>query len=340
MSLDAIPSSCKVCAFYRKCFGTQGQGVALDRPGSGIEIISYPLAAGAAMTRVLQAGRSGPAVLMLHGAGGRADRFRNNIGQIAAAGFRVFAVDLPEHGFGGRPAGFAPGIAAYAAFVIDVIDALGLDRVNLVGSGLGGHIAAAVTNSHPARTARLVLAASTGLVPIGEPGRERLARIGFHRSREGARERLRRALFNPLAVGAELIEEEFRVSESADTRASMNRVSAFVRSQADADPLVSSLAHSGGGASTLIVWGAQDALIPSQVGAEIAARLPGSTLALIERTGHYAFLERPGIFNRLVVAFLDGELRAGEIEDVRLEYPWQFPVGGPALPHPSAPEMV
>lgn len=340
MSLDAIPSSCKVCAFYRKCFGTQGQAFALERPGGGTEIISYPLVAGAVATRVLQAGRTGPAVLMLHGAGGRADRFRSSIGQIAAAGFRVFAVDLPGHGLGDRSAGFVPGIAAYAAFVIDVIHALGLDRVNLVGAGLGGHIAAAVMSSHPARTDRLVLAAPTGLVPIGEPGRERLARISFHRSREGARERLRRAAFNPLAVSAELIEEEFRVSESAAARASMNRVSAFVRSHADADPLASSLARSSRGASTLVIWGAQDALIPPQVGAEIAAQVPGSTLALIERAGHYAFLERPGIFNRLVLAFLDGELRPDEIEDVRLEHSGQFPVGGPVLPYPSVPEMV
>ena len=340
MSSDAIPSSCKVCAFYRKCFGTQGQALALERPGSGAEIISYHLMAGVVATRVLQAGHTGPAVLMLHGAGGRAERFRGSIGQIAAAGFKVFAVDLPEHGLADRSAGFTPTIAAYVAFAIAVIDALGLDRVNLVGAGLGGHIAAAVTSRHPDRADRLVLAAPTGLVPLGEAISERLARISFHRSREGARERLRRAVFNPLAVDAALIEEEFRVSDSAAARASMGRVSEFVRVGADADPLAPVLARSGAGASTLVVWGAQDALIPAQVGSEIATQLPGSMLALIEKAGHYAFLERPGLFSRLVAAFLSGGLNGAEIDDVSLEHSRQFPGGGHNLANPSALEIV
>src|SRR5579862_8928810 len=77
--------------------------------------IAYPLGLGGATIRVLECGEGEDAVVLLHGLGSRADRWRRNLPGLAAAGKHVYALDFPGHG------------AAYLAIVSEVpVRALGL----------------------------------------------------------------------------------------------------------------------------------------------------------------------------------------------------------------------
>jgi len=55
-------------------------------------MISYPRGVRGVRTRMLEAGRSGAAMLLLHGVGARADRWRENVDPLAAAGHHVYAL--------------------------------------------------------------------------------------------------------------------------------------------------------------------------------------------------------------------------------------------------------
>jgi pimeloyl-ACP methyl ester carboxylesterase len=57
----------------------------------------------------------------------------------------------------------------------------------------------------------------------------------------------------------------------------------------------------------LIVWGAQDTLVPVKDAKRLEALIPDSRRVVFERTGHVAMLERPERFNTLLRAFLDEE---------------------------------
>jgi pimeloyl-ACP methyl ester carboxylesterase len=54
--------------------------------------------------RYTYAGTSGPALLLVHGFGGNAEHWRKNIRELAACGFRVWAIDLLGYGFSSKPA--------------------------------------------------------------------------------------------------------------------------------------------------------------------------------------------------------------------------------------------
>ena len=54
----------------------------------------------------------------------------------------------------------------------------------------------------------------------------------------------------------------------------------------------------------LIVWGAQDTLVPVKDAKRLEALIPDSRRVVFERTGHVAMLERPERFNRLLREFL------------------------------------
>jgi pimeloyl-ACP methyl ester carboxylesterase len=55
---------------------------------------------------------------------------------------------------------------------------------------------------------------------------------------------------------------------------------------------------------TLLVWGAQDAIVPVSAGQEYHRRIPGSRLEVIENCGHHPELEATDRFVRLVEEFL------------------------------------
>src|SRR3954451_4709246 len=79
-----------------------------------------------------------------------------------AAQFQVFAPDHPGFGDSDRP-DWVDGVDDVGLHYVDLLDALGLERISIVGTSLGGWIALALALAHPARVDRLVLAAPAGI---------------------------------------------------------------------------------------------------------------------------------------------------------------------------------
>jgi pimeloyl-ACP methyl ester carboxylesterase len=106
----------------------------------------------------------GPAVLLLHGFNETLDRWAPVWERLADCPVRAVRVDLP--GFGGsswRTDDF--GLPAQAPRVLELLDHLGLARATLVGTSMGGSLAAWLAAHHPERIERLLL-----LAPSGFPG--------------------------------------------------------------------------------------------------------------------------------------------------------------------------
>jgi pimeloyl-ACP methyl ester carboxylesterase len=108
---------------------------------------------------------AGPAVLLLHA--GIADRtmWAEHLGPIAAAGYRVVAVDLP--GFGEA---LPSRESAEWSDVVETMDALSIKRTTLVGNSFGGDVALRVAVVAPERIAALVLVSARppGMEPSSE----------------------------------------------------------------------------------------------------------------------------------------------------------------------------
>jgi pimeloyl-ACP methyl ester carboxylesterase len=109
--------------------------------------------------RVLEAGPvGGPPVVLFHGWAVSAYLWRHNISALAAAGWRVYAPDLPGCGLSDDPA--ARGcytLASMSARAVLLLDALGLERVPIVAQSMGARIALEVARHNPNRVSRLAL---------------------------------------------------------------------------------------------------------------------------------------------------------------------------------------
>ncbi len=117
-------------------------------------------------TFVIESGAaSRPVLVLLHGTCSNALSW---MGDVAAyvAHFRVLAVDEPGEPGRSTPNRPAWGGPAFAEWLEDVLEELGVSQVSLVGLSKGGMVALKFAAAHPDRVSRLVLLAPGGIAPV------------------------------------------------------------------------------------------------------------------------------------------------------------------------------
>jgi 3-oxoadipate enol-lactonase len=103
-----------------------------------------------------------PPLLLLHGLGdGAADW--DGVAPAFARHWRVYAPDLRGHGRSDRPGDYS--VELMEADVLAFLDALQLDRVDLIGHSMGGLVGYLLAGDHPERVGRLILEDIAALRP-------------------------------------------------------------------------------------------------------------------------------------------------------------------------------
>jgi 2-hydroxy-6-oxonona-2,4-dienedioate hydrolase len=268
-------------------------------------MIAYPLGVGSTRTRVLEAGAGARALVFVHGLGARADRWRWNLEALADAGYHCHALDLPGHGFADKGHALRYSVPGFADFVRGAMDALGIGAAALIGTSLGGHVAAWLACEAPERVRALVLVGAIGLSPLAAPERAAMARNVRETSRAGIEGKLRYVLCDHALITPAWIEEEHRINTSPGAAEAFDRLGRYLVEPDGivAHGVVERLAPLTGRIPTLLVWGKADASVPLDVGEQSAAAL-GVPLLAIDGAGHLPYLERADEFNRAMLDFL------------------------------------
>lgn len=239
-------------------------------------------------------GAPAPAVLLLHGTGRSVADWQEGFGERLARHHRVVGMDAYGNGLSDRLPGFGNGIASWARQAVDVLDALGIDRVTVVGHSAGGCVAAIFAADHAERTERAVfIGHGTAIDPVQivpvVPGLGEL-KLGLTDVFSDT--------FSP--AHARRLEAAWAIR---DTRAAML---VFLRRQYTIDGLrlVTRATYERIEAPVLQVHGTRDASIPIAAARRLTPRLRDARLVAFEGVGHDVHIERPEELAEVIEGFV------------------------------------
>jgi len=247
---------------------------------------------------------SGFPVLLIHGSGPGVSAWANwrlTIPALAAQR-RVIAPDMVGFGFSERPAGIRYGLDTWVAQAIGLLDALKIERTDLIGNSFGGALALALAIRHPTRVRRLVLMGAAGVSFPITPGLD--AVWGYTPSIENMRKLLDIFSFDHTLMSDELAELRYRASIQPGLQEAFsamfptprqNGVEALASREED----IRALPH-----ETLVIHGREDQVLPLSNSLTLAQWISRSQLHVFGRCGHWTQIEHAARFAQLVGNFL------------------------------------
>ncbi len=260
--------------------------------------------------RFLEKGK-GPPLVLLHGMGGSLEWWEYNFDAFSRK-YRTIAFDFPGFGYSTKSSlDFSKN--SPSDFMGSFLNALHISKASLIGNSMGGLIAYVTAMNQPERIEKLILVNNVGfgeklsillrlgtVFPLGELGLS-------VRNRLIARIFLNRMFYDSKKVPDQLIPTVLEIFDIPQTRKACLRI---LRSGVDLKGLkneiclrvrdgASSLPH-----KTLIIWGANDKVVPlnqAYVGKNL---IRNSQLHVFNKCGHLPQVEWPEEFNHLVLEFL------------------------------------
>lgn len=218
---------------------------------------------------------------------------------------RVLAPDFLGHGWSDRRDRFDRSLTAQTAAILALLDALGLERVTVVGHDTGGGVGLILAIEHPERVARLVLSniVAYDSWPIGD-----MIALSDPAWRDKAVQEVVDFVAGGLPDGihhAERLTPEFRAGIVAPYADEEGKISLIRNASALNTNHTMALVDRHGeiAAPTLVLWGRHDPWQTIRDGERLAEEIPGAQLAPVEAS-HWIPQDTPRQFAERILGFL------------------------------------
>ncbi|WP_043779855.1 alpha/beta fold hydrolase [Rhodococcus sp. JVH1] len=255
---------------------------------------------------------NGPVLVLLHGSGPGAtawSNFGSNI-EVLSKRFRVLGIDMP--GWGGSHA-VRVRERDHAATLLEVLDALEIGRVAVVGNSMGAVTALAFAARHPERVTHVVTmgAAMVGQQMIFGPadGPTEGLKVLFQAYRDPTPRNMMR-LVDVMTFDSSGNSEEVAVERSTNTLMYPEHRENFVADLDEHLPIILKPATpseiAGIKVPVLLLHGRDDRVLSVENSLRLVSTIKDARLVIINRCGHWVQLEHSDEFNRIVTSFIEG----------------------------------
>lgn len=290
------------------------QDSVLDHFGVNAESIFVMTAQPKMRVHMLRAGHGDP-VIVFHGGDGEGWNWAPLIAELQG-GYAIYSVDRPGFGLSDMFEYASVNLRQHASdFVVSLIDALGLEKANVVGGSMGGFFALCGALDHPDRVSNVALVgmpvgffnvAPDSLIELCSlPGRaeEFMDSVG---NLDGQRWQYREMFHVDPATVPDVY---FRARVAGVNLPGVKQTWATMLRRLCGPDGFRPDAYLGDdlpnlSMPVLTIWGEHD-MVPKEAGQAVASRIPKGQFACLPDAGHFPFLEAPAETARLIREFLN-----------------------------------
>ncbi len=236
-----------------------------------------------------QVAGEGEPVVLVHGLSGSSHWWIRNLPALAGS-YTVYLIDLP--GFGAMSQ--HPGqlmLPEMAAWLLQWMDAVRLERIRLIGHSMGGAIAIQCAAQRPGAISHLALAAPAA-IPVGHPTLWSYMPPLMEAVGAMTPSFLPILAYDALRAGPGTLLRMSRDLLTHDVRDELRQVTA----------------------PTLLIWGRRDSLVPPSLGHVMRQELADAELHILDGAGHVVMYDRPAAFNKAVLAFFAAPTTRGRAQ--------------------------
>lgn len=254
----------------------------------------------------------GPPLLLLHGGGPGCTAWSDFavVSKMFARTRRCIMPDLLQYGKSDKSTIEGPMWDFHSKSIVGLLDALGIERADIVCNSWGGTIALCLAAKYPDRVRSLVVTGSMPvfygpLAPLPEDGRRGRAARDIYYGGEGPTPEKMRALMARLEwYSADLIPDrtvQMRYEQSLDSD-EMALAARTDGPRGDWQDLTQELAQVQ--CPTLFCWGLQDAFLTPDYPMMLARMVQRGQLHVLDAASHHLQEERPDHYYQIVESFL------------------------------------
>lgn len=246
----------------------------------------------------------GTPVLFLHGSGPGVSAWANwqHALPVVAEKARALALDIVGFGHTERPDDVRYSLRTWTDHVWGFLDALGIDKVSIVGNSLGGRIALQMAEDNQNRLDKLVLMGSPGVGMTLTDGLKALR--AYEPSPDNMRDLLRgHFAVDPSLISDDLVQIRYEASAAPGAHEAY-QLMFFHPDHAGGELAITEDQVRAVTRPTLLVHGREDNIVPVDIALNMLRLLPDADLHVFARCGHWTQIERAADFNDVIGQFL------------------------------------
>ncbi|MFZ1877667.1 MAG: alpha/beta fold hydrolase [Nitrososphaeraceae archaeon] len=237
-------------------------------------------------------------LIFIHGLGGSIESWDSNTGQLSKK-YRTVVFDLPGFGLSDKPLKNYT-IGFFSSFVMQAVRRLNIELpINIIGSSLGGQIAANIAVVNPNEVDKLVLISPAGFTPksfLNSHGLQKYTGILGATSKAEIKKALSETTTSLVCSKlASLVHERISMPGAKEAFDSSLRHSTTAR-RININKIKS---------PTLVIWGKEDLVIPVRFVFPFI-EMKNCRVNILENCGHRPHAEQPGLVNEIIQRFIRG----------------------------------
>ena len=248
--------------------------------------------------RYLESGSSKKTLVLVHGLGASSERWQYVL-PFFEKEFHVIVPDLIGFGYSDKPIADYT-IDFFSNFLEKFLISLNIDQTSIVGSSLGGQIAAEYTSSHSQNVDKLILVSPSGIMKQSTFALDEYIMAALYPNEQSAKNAFETMDGSGKKIPLEIIKGF--VSRMKLPNAKFAFMSTLLGLK-NCEVITKKLENIS--SPTLIIWGADDPVIPITFAKEFVSSIDNCEFYEMNKCGHTPYVQEPKLFASQVLKFLN-----------------------------------